>query len=367
MGDLCDDDIDDDDVLNDEDNCPFKFNANQTDIDNDGIGDICDNCPLVPNPGQEDENGNFIGDACDGGEDQDGDGVPDDIDNCPNIPNNDQLDTDKDGIGDLCDPDKDDDGIDNAEDNCPIVPNSDQIDEDGDGQGNACDDDDDGDGVPDDLDNCPHNGEISSTDFRDIQPINLLPDGSTPPTWEFRDEGKEIWQGVNSDPAVAIGKDRLSAVDFSGTIFVETDSDDDFVGFTFSFQDTSNFYVVYSAKQSNVGAQGPWRIVRVASTTGPSKALNDALWAKGNVEGQTQILWQDPALQGWKSKTPYRYFLKHRPLNETIRLQIFEGSIELFDTGNLVAKGLAGGRVGVFCFSQPQEIWSSMSYNCVQE
>ena len=107
--------------------------------------------------------------------------------------------------------------------------------------------------------------------------------------------------------------------------------------------------------------------VRVASTTGPSKALKDALWAKGSVEGQTQILWQDPALQGWKSKIPYRYFLKHRPLNETIRLQIFEGSIELFDTGNLVAKGLAGGRVGVFCFSQPQEIWSSMSYNCVQE
>ena len=93
------------------------------------------------------------------------------------------------------------------------------------------------------------------------------------PKWEFRDDGKEIWQGLNSRAAVAIGKDRLSAVDFSGTIFVETDSDDDFVGFVFSFQDNSNFYVVYSAKDSNVGNQGPWRIVRVASETGPSTAL----------------------------------------------------------------------------------------------
>ena len=77
---------------------------------------------------------------------------------------------------------------------------------------------------------------------------------------------------------MAIGKDRLSAVDFSGTIFVETDNDDDFVGFVFSFQDSSNFYVVYSAKDSNVGNQGPWRLVRVASETGPSTDLNSALW-----------------------------------------------------------------------------------------
>ena len=84
------------------------------------------------------------------------------------------------------------------------------------------------------------------------------------PQWEFRDEGKEIWQGLNSRAAVAIGKDRLSGVDFSGTIFVETDNDDDFVGFVFSFQDTHNFYVVYSSKHGS--NQGPWKIVRVEST-----------------------------------------------------------------------------------------------------
>jgi hypothetical protein len=88
------------------------------------------------------------------------------------------------------------------------------------------------------------------------------------PKWEFRDEGKEIWQGLNSRAAVAIGKDRLSAVDFSGTIFVETDNDDDFVGFVFSFQDSSNFYVVYSAKDSNVGSQGPWSRGAIWGKTG---------------------------------------------------------------------------------------------------
>ena len=86
----------------------------------------------------------------------------------------------------------------------------------------------------------------------------------TPPVWEFRDQGKEIWQGVNSAAAVAIGTARLSAVDFSGLILVDSHVDNDFVGFVFSFQDTNNFYVVYASK--NGSNQGPWKIVRVEST-----------------------------------------------------------------------------------------------------
>ena len=75
--------------------------------------------------------------------------------------------------------------------------------------------------------------------------------------------------------SIGIGTDRLSAVDFFGTMMVDTNSDDDFIGFVFSYQDSSNFYVVYSAKYTRSTDQGPWRIVRVASTTGPSSYLGD--------------------------------------------------------------------------------------------
>ena len=63
---------------------------------------------------------------------------------------------------------------------------------------------------------------------------------------------------------MAIGTARLSAVDFSGLILVDATGDNDFVGFVFSFQDTHNFYVVYASKHGS--NQGPWKIVRVAST-----------------------------------------------------------------------------------------------------
>ncbi len=167
MGDVCDEDDDNDGVLDEYDSCPLVPNKdNQLDTDGDGMGDACDddddndgildtedNCPLIANPDQLDTDGDGKGDVCD--EDDDNDGVLNASDNCPTVANLDQLDTDGDGIGDVCDEDDDNDGVLDAEDNCPLTANPDQLDTDGDGMGDVCDEDDDNDGVLDAEDNCP--------------------------------------------------------------------------------------------------------------------------------------------------------------------------------------------------------------------
>lgn len=38
IGDLCDDDIDNDGFTNENDNCPFISNSDQSDLDNDNVG-----------------------------------------------------------------------------------------------------------------------------------------------------------------------------------------------------------------------------------------------------------------------------------------------------------------------------------------
>jgi hypothetical protein len=166
FGDACDPDIDGDQILNEDDNCPTTPSEDQTDNDLDGEGDICDldddgdqfpdtddNCPLVANPVQGDKDEDGVGDLCD--PDIDGDAIANAADNCPNVSNKLQIDTDGDGQGDTCDLDDDNDGVADIGDNCPLIANPEQDDLEGDSQGDVCDPDDDNDGVLDSLDNCP--------------------------------------------------------------------------------------------------------------------------------------------------------------------------------------------------------------------
>jgi syndecan 4 len=375
LGDACDDDIDDDGIPNHLDNCPKKKNADQRDADGDGLGDVCDNCPRVHNTNQVDSDNDLVGDACDSNIDRDGDGVQDSKDNCPNVANSDQLDTDNDGRGDECDKDKDNDGIVNNEDNCPLVYNPNQEDTDNDGIGDACRYDFDNDTVPNYLDNCPNNSKIFSTDFRTYQTVVLDPEGDSQidPNWVIYNKGAEIVQTMNSDPGLAVGYDEFGGVDFEGTFFVDTEIDDDYVGFIFSYQNNHKFYTVMWKKNTQTYWQAtPFRAVAepgiqlklVYSSTGPGQMLRNSLWHTGDSENQVKLLWKDPRNVGWKEKVAYRWLLLHRPKIGLIRLRIFEGESMVADSGNIYDSTLKGGRLGVFCFSQEMIIWSDLVYRC---
>lgn len=375
IGDACDADIDNDNIPNERDNCPRRYNPEQEDLDNDGIGDACDNCPRIRNPQQEDADKDGVGDSCDSDVDRDIDGIQDSIDNCPTIPNSDQLDVDEDGKGDACDDDDDNDTIPDGEDNCPFISNRDQKDKDNNGVGDACENDNDGDKVINELDNCPNNSKIFRTDFRNFMTVRLDPEGESQqdPNWEIANEGAEILQTLNSDPGLAVGFESFSGVDFEGTLFVDTQIDDDYVGFIFGYQNNKRFYVVMWKKTAQTywqmtpfraAAETGIQLKLVNSKTGPGKILRNSLWNTESIPDQVTLLWKDPRNVGWREKTAYRWRLLHRPKIGLIRLKVYENNRLVADSGNVYDFTLKGGRLGVFCFSQEMIIWSNLVYRC---
>ncbi|XP_071956897.1 uncharacterized protein [Antedon mediterranea] len=374
-GDACDTDDDGDGVVDGSDNCPFISNSGQEDEDSDGVGDDCDNCIGTSDSTQTDTDQNGFGDLCDvvgaNDKDFDGDGVINEFDNCGTVPNPDQSDRDLDGIGNMCDGDKDGDGISNSDDNCPLYMNANQTDSNGDGLGDACQDDYDGDGVINEEDNCMKVYKYQSTSFENHITVNLDSIvNAADPEWTVRNDGKEAQQMIATEmPTMLIGSDRVGAVDYSGTMYVNNKNGDSYMGFVFGYQSNRKFYLVMwkhanlnnpSYKAAVKGIQ----IKKVASSSGPSGTLSDAIWYSYTTDNEVELLWHDPEMRGWEHETSYRWQLTHRPSIGLIRVLIKQEETTLTDSGDIYDTTYVGGRLGVMVYAQPDVIFSKLSYRC---
>ena len=203
FGDACDNDDDNDLVLDGNDGCPYHYadtsdgcpEINILDTDGDGVHDGIDSCPDTPTDSLVDSTG------CPGAGivDTDGDGVHDGIDACPNTT---EPYVDSTGCPQLFPPDTDGDGIIDNNDDC----NDSLEDFDGFEDDDGCPElDNDGDGVVDSNDICPNlatgtdqfdNNSDGCPDYCDLNcETNPTEDNSSGETndTELDEESSEDW------------------------------------------------------------------------------------------------------------------------------------------------------------------------------
>ena len=103
-----------------------------------------------------------------------------------------------------------------------------------------------------------------------------------------------------------------------------------------------------------------------------------------DIAGQTKVLYKHPSA-GWKvkhkqskyrahnlclqAKTPYAWDVeissnRTNPEVQDIKLKIHEGTKPIVDEVVYDFNGLSGGRLGVYCQSQKDVIWTQMKTQC---
>ena len=187
--------------------------------------------------------------------------------------------------------------------------------------------------------------------------------------WIYEDGGEKVIQTKNNEPAtILLDGEPVQGVDFNGSMRVDDNFDDDWIGFAFGFEDISHFFVVLSPGSRNPKRKDHWRVTKVESLTGDSnKEMSDAItYFEESINGQTQVLWRDTEENnGWSHEKNYVWKLQYRPLQGKLRVQIFSDNEPIIDTSVITfTETQKYGQFGVFARSQPSVNWFDMSYEC---
>jgi len=157
-------------------------------------------------------------------------------------------------------------------------------------------------------------GVVLSVNYAEAGPIDLntWSEIDSLGNWEVSLDGSSVVQTSNSNGTIFISSDSYINSKFVGTFTVETNSDDDFIGFVFGYNNVDDFYI-FDWKQKDQPITGRnilegFTLSKVSIDAVPASGLN--LWDHTG-PGINVLSTQYGAGEGWRNYITYDFILDY--------------------------------------------------------
>ncbi|MCP4347513.1 MAG: hypothetical protein GY795_18565, partial [Desulfobacterales bacterium] len=186
--------------------------------------------------------------------------------------------------------------------------------------------------------------------------------------WEISDDGLTVTQHINSAPTFFISDFNFIDSRFEGSFRVDTEEDDDFIGFIFGFQglgEKLGYYLLSWKKESQINAEQGFKLLKVWGIPDDVTEI-DISTEIGDGENSDHIAVLASHTgngTGWLSYHDYSFHLTYRQDgNMRVIISDAQSSEILWNTGLVNdPEPLGSGKVGFFNNSQEGVTYSGFS------
>ncbi|MFT7461111.1 MAG: hypothetical protein ACI909_003805 [Planctomycetota bacterium] len=179
-------------------------------------------------------------------------------------------------------------------------------------------------------------------------------------SWSLGSGNTSVTQTINADPSFFLNNLNQTSYSIDGTWQVNTTSDDDFMGFVFGYQNSSNFYLFdwKQNTQNNVydGADATEGMTIKKMTGGTGDGLVDLslaeFWENNVNLGDMTVLAQNHGTtMGWADNVTYDFHLDFNTTAGEFSIEVKQGATSLW-TQTVTDSTFSSGQFGFYNNSQ---------------
>lgn len=190
-----------------------------------------------------------------------------------------------------------------------------------------------------------------------------LPGGQSSGNWVLSDGNITVTQKINADPSYYLDSEDRIEYTINGTWQVVQTADDDFIGFTFGYQDAAHCYIM-DWKQGDQSSPYNFALegfsIKKFEASDIGDLVHEDFWLSPGTVNTTILASNWGSGLGWEDNTRYTFNLDFSPGQFTIT--VFEGETVLWDvTVNDATFG--SGKFGFYNSSQANVQYSGFVIN----